>query len=1069
MVRQSWVGLSVGVAIAVASACFAADPLVEQSPFGNRKCLSYSSPNENGKPVEIPWSEFHPHDFGPRQVEFDLSGVRRLGQVPAAGVHPRIAFTPDDLPEIRRRLKETRCGQAAWNNLLCWTEMMKGRYDDQAPYAKNDVWKGSFGGLHGPVPLFRLGVPREKGAAYNHHPKAAEIYRSLVAQTAREFPPFYWNVFALEAFRCLVENDAVGAQDLARAVATAVKLEQAHRAAEMLKKQQSGPPDQPVGGFQLAFCYDFLYRWLTAPQRAAIHDELAESTWHHDNYGTFNAATASRSNWATFSYWLFPVLAIEGEPGFNDLKVRGMYRGWRNLFTYGWFQSGATYEGEAKNQLGLDGVIPFAMRQTMYGFENPCGHPYLRAYLTRFMPHSVIPTLDGFIKYDLLGGAHGRPMPPDSLGAKFMFPDDKVIDWVYRSAVGENYENVPDRCDGYRNDLLFFLMYASDFDPANNDPAKLNLGNTFFCGERALLMTRSGWDKDAMMLNMHTRQANGGHPFADRNAIMVAGAGRVWSPPGYASFQTAENSLVCIDNKTQDLAVPGRMVDFVDNPLATFAVGDAAYCWNWNYRWVPEPKGPWTIDDARASRVVIPPGWEPEIHSVNDFAYTKLPWSYLNDPIFQAPHWVLKAGYTRPTVRQANFPVPLRKAFRTAGLVRGRHPYALVVDDIQQDGAVHHYDWILTLEPDIKIVKTERRAAQLDVLLQGDTPAALLLVRVLNRNTTTDRDAAPRIDDLPNASNAKKYGPVHRLVLPADAVAPDFKILLYPHHSGDPLPATTWSGDRSAVTVAWPEQTDQIRFTAGALGKTDITILRQEGSSARPIVSVNKPIEPLKDVLQERRAAEESRLRATAQRELSDFDPERLDGAVAHWGFEQEGLADRLDASRRLSGIGLMPVPGKHGRAVKFSGDKDGILLPLDLQEIGKGGLTVTFWTKDPDKKNGTVLTNNGNRGFTIGLENGTLRIDAQQQHRNGGNVPVDPTTWHHLAITTSSQTVSVYLDGQPLRSVEGHPVQLSPKSQLGANYQGFLDDLRIYRRALTAEEVNKIYSYEEYLQNATR
>ena len=129
------------------------------------------------------------------------------------------------------------------------------------------------------------------------------------------------------------------------------------------------------------------------------------STWSHDNYGTFNTATSSRSNWATFSYWLFEVLAIEGEPGFNDLKVRGMYRGWRNLLTYGWFQSGATFEGEAKNQLGMDGIIPFAMREKTYGFENLCGHPYLRAYATRFLPHSLNPMLDGFIKYDLLGGS----------------------------------------------------------------------------------------------------------------------------------------------------------------------------------------------------------------------------------------------------------------------------------------------------------------------------------------------------------------------------------------------------------------------------------------------------------------------------------------------------------------------------------------------------------------------------------------------------------------------------------------------------------------------------------------
>jgi hypothetical protein len=170
----------------------------------------------------------------------------RCARFPRPGVHPRIYFTPDDLPDLRRRLKETQCGQAAWNNLLCWTEMMKGRYDDKAAYAKNDVWQGGFGGLHGPVPLFRLGVPREKGFAYNHHPGAAKSYRALVDGSATGFPDYYWNVFSLEAFRCLIENDEAGAKDLAKAVVTAMKLDQAKRAADPKAEQSAGRADRRV-------------------------------------------------------------------------------------------------------------------------------------------------------------------------------------------------------------------------------------------------------------------------------------------------------------------------------------------------------------------------------------------------------------------------------------------------------------------------------------------------------------------------------------------------------------------------------------------------------------------------------------------------------------------------------------------------------------------------------------------------------------------------------------------------------------------------------------------------------
>ena len=277
----------------------------------------------------------------------------------------------------------------------------EGHYDDTKDYAKPDRWNGSFGGLHGRVPLFRLGIPRAPGAAYNHNQKAAEFYKNLINGDATGVPSYYWNIFPLEAFRCLMDNDAAGAKDLAKATVTLMKADQAARAAD--PKMQGKTPAQPVGGFQLGFTYDLIFNWLTPEQKQAIHDELALGTWSHDNYGTFNTAESARSNWATFSYWLFEVLAIEGEQGFNDLKVRGMYRGWRDLLTYGWFKSGATYEGEAKNQIGMDGVLLFARRQQAYGFENLCGHPYLQAYARKFLPLSINPMQTGFNQVRLAG------------------------------------------------------------------------------------------------------------------------------------------------------------------------------------------------------------------------------------------------------------------------------------------------------------------------------------------------------------------------------------------------------------------------------------------------------------------------------------------------------------------------------------------------------------------------------------------------------------------------------------------------------------------------------------------
>lgn len=853
---------------------------VSASPFAAKPCDSYSNyKDDKGKTVYPLWGSIKPLDFGSREITFDPAGARQLNQVPGPGIHPRIFFTPDDLPEVRRRLKETHCGQEAMKNILSWTEMMKGNYDDQADYAKPDKTLGGWQNLHARVPLSRLGAPLGStvvnGSKWNKSNNAAALYKSLVDGSATNCPAYYWNAFSLEAFRSLIENDEKSAKDISAAVCTALKLGQAERevtvaadkaaAAAKNKTYEDVPPAQPIGAFQLAFCYDFLFNWLTPDQKKAIHDELAMGTWSHDNYGTFNNATTSRSNWATFSYWLFEVLAIEEEPGFNALKVRGMYRGWRDLLTYGWFLSGATFEGEAKNQLGMDGIIPFAMRKQKYGFTDLCGHPYLKAYATKFLPLSSNPMQTGFHKYDLLGGSRagkGSFSPCDILGLKYMFPEDKAIDWVYRQSVGDDYSQIPDRPDGYFNGLLFFAIFASDFGSTNGDVSKLNLGNTFFCGERALMMTRSGWETNAAMLNMHIRQANGGHPFADRNALMVAGAGRIWSPNGYASFKTAENSVVSIDSKSQTVETPGRLVDFVDQPLATFAVGDAKYCWDWQWKRLEKRGGYYTRDDVESKKVVIPLGFEPEMHSVNDFAFKKLEYPYLKVPFFELPSWILPSGALTPIVRSPLYPV--QRAFRTAGLIRGTHPYMLVLDDIQKDATTHHYDWNLTLEHDIQIASmTKNQDGTTDVLLTGSDPdqknpkakeitqptlpagskipdgQPMLLVRVLDAKGL----GTPFVQENPNQTDSKKYSPIRHLVIPSDSVSPDFKMLIYPYHQGTPLPLTRWDSSHAQLSINWDDQQDTAVLTKGSSGKTHLTLNRKGNS--QPLISVTKEPAPL--------------------------------------------------------------------------------------------------------------------------------------------------------------------------------------------------------------------------------
>jgi hypothetical protein len=89
-----------------------------------------------------------------------------------------------------------------------------------------------------------------------------------------------------------------------------------------------------------------------------------------------------------------------------------------------------------------------------------------------------------------------------------------------------------------------------------------------------------------------------------------------------------------------------------------------------------------------------------------------------------------------------------------------------------------------------------------------------------------------------------------------------------------------------------------------------------------------------------------------------------------------------------------------------------------------------------------------------------------------GGSVTLN--TWHHVAVTYDYTNISnlpvIYLDGTS-RSVIQSLAPVAPKNSETAllclgnanggtrNFSGYLDDVRIYNRALTAAEVAQLYS----------
>ena len=72
---------------------------------------------------------------------------------------------------------------------------------------------------------------------------------------------------------------------------------------------------------------------------------------------------------------------------------------------------------------------------------------------------------------------------------------------------------------------------------------------------------------------------------------------------------------------------------------------------------------------------------------------------------------------------------------------------------------------------------------------------------------------------------------------------------------------------------------------------------------------------------------------------------------------------------------------------------------------------------------------------------------------------------WIHLAATIEGETIKIYTDGQlDTQEIKGGPPNTNPAA-LGigsaihhGSFNGVLDDVRLYRRALNAEEIRALY-----------
>jgi len=203
------------------------------------------------------------------------------------------------------------------------------------------------------------------------------------------------------------------------------------------------------------------------------------------------------------------------------------------------------------------------------------------------------------------------------------------------------------------------------------------------------------------------------------------------------------------------------------------------------------------------------------------------------------------------------------------------------------------------------------------------------------------------------------------------------------------------------------------------------------------------------------------------------------EGLVAHWDFNEgqgDVLHDRSGNGNDGKIHGAKWVKVGDGYALKFGYEKSFVDLGTEHNIPVTGDMTLTVWVKlmaapnkrtnycivdcETYKKSGFLVRVNGDSSkifYRANQEGGLGSINCKYINRTLKNF-----AFHHIAVTRTGTSVTVYLDGtldsvfkieQPLPPARGLNI-----SSRGQSFNGLLDDLKFYNRVLSAEEIQAEY-----------
>ena len=198
---------------------------------------------------------------------------------------------------------------------------------------------------------------------------------------------------------------------------------------------------------------------------------------------------------------------------------------------------------------------------------------------------------------------------------------------------------------------------------------------------------------------------------------------------------------------------------------------------------------------------------------------------------------------------------------------------------------------------------------------------------------------------------------------------------------------------------------------------------------------------------------------------------------IAAYSFDEGEGEVAEDSAGEHDGLieGAEWVGGKYGDALRFSPEAESrVAIPASPDLDLSGAFTLEAWVRPESAEYGQAVVARETEGFvSYGLyagdeerakPEGVIADEPWSYTQTIGEEQVPSKAWTHLALSTDGETLRLYEDGELIDSAPAKSAQVSEGLLLiGADpnfadgfFSGLIDEVRIYDRALPAEELEE-------------